>query len=195
MQHDHTDRAHRAGFAARSAGRAGPVLIHIALAVSIVLAALTVLCTAMTPARAAAAEDPAGYAPGTVVISQARRRLYLVGEGGEVITYPVAVGRSGRQWRGTVQIDGKYRNPAWAPPAEVKRAEPWLPDYIPGGSSRNPMGMRALTLSGDQYAIHGTNRPDSIGTAASYGCIRMLNRDIVDLYDRVEVGTPVVMMP
>ena len=84
---------------------------------------------------------------------------------------------------------------AWAPPPEVKRAEPWLPDYIPGGSPRNPMGARALTLSGDQYAIHGTNRPGSIGTAASFGCIRMLNRDIVDLYDRVPVGTPVVMLP
>ena len=190
----HTDRA---GFDARSAGRTGPILIHIALAISIAVAALTVLCTAVAPARAAIADASvgSGYAPGTVVISQARRRLYLVGEAGDTISYPVAVGRSGRQWRGTVQIDGKYRNPAWAPPAEVKAAEPWLPDYIPGGSSRNPMGMRALTLSGDQYAIHGTNRPDSIGKAASYGCIRMYNRDIVDLFDRVEVGTPVVMMP
>ena len=186
----------RAGFGARSAGRTGPVLVHVVLAISIAVAALTVLCTAMAPARAAVLEEgPAGYAPGTVVISQARRRLYLIGEGGDAISYPVAVGRSGRQWRGTVQIDGKYRNPAWAPPAEVKRAEPGLPDYIPGGASRNPLGMRALTRSGDQYAIHGTNRPDSIGTAASYGCIRMLNRDIVDLFDRVEVGTPVVMMP
>ncbi len=94
-----------------------------------------------------------------------------------------------------IVVDGKYRNPAWAPPDEVKRAEPWLPDYIPGGSPRNPMGMRALTLSGGEYAIHGTNRPDSIGTAASFGCIRMYNRDIVDLFERVEIGTPVVMMP
>ena len=77
----------------------------------------------------------------------------------------------------------------------MKRAEPWLPDYIPGGSSRNPMGMRALTLTGGEYAIHGTNRPMTIGTAASFGCIRMYNRDIVDLFDRVSVGTPVVMMP
>ena len=101
----------------------------------------------------------------------------------------------GKQWRGTAVVDGKYGDPAWAPPLEVKRAEPWLPNYIPGGSPRNPMGLRALTLSGDQYAIHGTNRPGSIGTAASFGCIRMLNEDIVDLYERVPVGTPVVMLP
>lgn len=189
------DVTHRAGFDARSSGRSGPVLTHILLACCLAVAAVMVLLTAVAPARAAASGEPAGYAPGTVVISQSQRRLYLVTEGGSSISYPVAVGRSGKQWRGTVQIDGKYRNPAWAPPAEVKRAEPWLPDYIPGGSSRNPMGMRALTLSGDQYAIHGTNRPNTIGTAASYGCIRMYNRDIVDLYDRVSVGTPVVMMP
>jgi lipoprotein-anchoring transpeptidase ErfK/SrfK len=94
-----------------------------------------------------------------------------------------------------VHIDGKYLHPAWAPPAEVKRAEPWLPNYIPGGSPRNPMGAMALTLSGDQYAIHGTNRPGSIGKAASYGCIRMRNTDIADLYARVQIGTPVVMLP
>ena len=188
------DITQRDGFAPRSAGHR-PVLTHVLLACCIAAAALLVLYTTVTPARAAGYEGMPGYAPGTVVISQSKRRLFLVTEDGSAISYPVAVGKSGKQWRGTVQIDGKYRNPAWAPPAEVKRAEPWLPDYIPGGSSRNPMGMRALTLSGDEYAIHGTNRPESIGKAASYGCIRMYNRDIVDLFDRVAVGTPVVMLP
>ena len=168
-------------------------MTHVLLACSILLAAALVLCTAVAPARAAG-DAAAAYAPGTIVITQSQRRLTLLTEDGP-ISYPVAVGKFGKQWRGTAVVDGKYRNPAWAPPAEVKRAEPWLPDYIPGGSSRNPMGMRALTLSGGEYAIHGTNRPNTIGTAASYGCIRMYNRDIVDLYERVEVGTPVVMLP
>ena len=188
------DFTHRTGFDRRPQGR-GAVFTHLLLACSIAVAVLAVLYTAVSPARAAGYEGLGGYAPGTVVISQAQRRLYLITEDGAPISYPVAVGKSGKQWRGTVAIDGKYRNPAWAPPAEVKRAEPWLPNYIPGGSSRNPMGMRALTLTGGEYAIHGTNRPGTIGTAASFGCIRMYNRDIVDLFDRVSVGTPVVMMP
>ena len=191
--------SHRAGFESRQTGQTGSVLTHVLLAACIALAAILVVCTA-APARAAPHRDAAesvalSYAPGTIVISQSARRLYLVTEDGGTISYPVAVGKSGKEWRGTVVVDGKYRNPAWAPPAEVKRDEPWLPNYIPGGSPRNPMGMRALTLSGDEYAIHGTNRPDSIGKAASYGCIRMFNHDIVDLFDRVTVGTPVVMAP
>lgn len=189
------DSTQRAGFDSRTGRHRGPAVAHILLAFCIVVAAALVLYSAVTPARAAATAGPTGYAPGTIVVSQSQRRLYLIGEDGGAISYPVAVGKFGKQWRGTAVVDGKYVNPAWAPPAEVKRAEPWVPDYIPGGSSRNPMGMRALTLSGGEYAIHGTNRPDSIGTAASYGCIRMYNRDIVDLYERVEVGTPVVMTP
>lgn len=159
----------------------------------ILLASLIVLATSILPARASVGVGT--YPPGTIVISQRERRLFLVDGDGGILSYPVAVGRSGKQWRGTVRVDGKYINPAWAPPAEVKRAEPWLPNYIPGGSPRNPMGARALTLSGDQYAIHGTNRPESIGKAASFGCIRMNNRDIIDLFERVSIGTPVVMLP
>ena len=185
----------RAGFDNRSGRRGGQVVTHLLLACSIVAAAILVLVTAVAPAPAAGNEGPTRDAPRTLGISPAQRPRYLVTEDGSPISYPVAVGKSGKQWRGTVSIDGKYRNPAWAPPVEVKRAEPWLPDYIPGGSSRNPMGMRALTLTGGEYAIHGTNRPMTIGTAASFGCIRMYNRDIVDLFDRVSVGTPVVMMP
>jgi lipoprotein-anchoring transpeptidase ErfK/SrfK len=185
--------SHRAGFDQRTQGPFAAVVTHLLLAGCIAAAALVVLFTAVSPAGAAGADDPVGYPSGTIVISQSQRRLYLVTGDGSPISYPVAVGRSGKQWRGTVSIDGKYRNPAWAPPTEVKRAEPWLPAYIPGGSPRNPMGMRALTLTGGEYAIHGTNRPNSIGTAASFGCIRMYNRDIVDLFERVEVGTPVVV--
>ena len=81
----------------------------------------------------------------------------------------------------------------WAPPAEVKRDNPRIADVIPGGSPSNPMGVAAMTLAGGEYAIHGTNRPGSIGSFASYGCIRMHNKDILDLFSRVNVGTPVIV--
>jgi lipoprotein-anchoring transpeptidase ErfK/SrfK len=134
-----------------------------------------------------------GAPPGTIVVKTSERRLYYVLGEGRAIAYPVGVGRAGKQWFGTAFIDGKHLRPAWSPPAEVKRDNPHLPDLIPGGSPRNPMGAAALTLSGGQYAIHGTNKPGSIGGFVSYGCIRMYNHDITDLYGRVGVGTRVVV--
>jgi lipoprotein-anchoring transpeptidase ErfK/SrfK len=132
--------------------------------------------------------------PGTVIVQTNERKLYLVLGDGRAIRYPVGVGRAGKQWQGRAEIDGKHVDPAWAPPEEIKRDNPRLPDVIPGGSPRNPMGPRALTLSGgEQYAIHGTNRPHSVGRFATYGCIRMFNEDIVDLFDRVSVGTQVLV--
>jgi lipoprotein-anchoring transpeptidase ErfK/SrfK len=114
--------------------------------------------------------------PGTIVIKTSERRLYLTLGDGSAIRYPVAVGKPGKQWFGWASVDGKYVRPAWSPPAEVKRDNPRLPSVIPGGSAHNPMGAGALTLSRGQYAIHGTNRPDSIGrfrlTAASACTIR-----------------------
>ena len=133
------------------------------------------------------------YSPGTIVIRTNERRLYLVVGPGQAMRYPVGVGRLGRQWAGATRIDGKYRNPAWSPPKEVKRDKPSMPDVIPGGSPRNPMGVAAMTLAGGEYAIHGTNMPGSVGGFVSYGCIRMLNADISDLFGRVSVGTPVVV--
>ncbi|MGB8400840.1 L,D-transpeptidase [Bradyrhizobium sp.] len=133
------------------------------------------------------------YSPGTIVVKTNERRLYLVVEQGRAVRYPVGVGRSGKQWAGTTRIDGKYLNPAWSPPSEVKRDKPSMPDIIPGGSPRNPMGVAAMTLAGGEYAIHGTNMPGSVGGFVSYGCIRMLNDDISDLYQRVSVGTTVVV--
>jgi len=132
--------------------------------------------------------------PGTIIVSTQQKRLYLVLGDGKAIRYPVAVGRPGKQWEGATQVSGKHVAPAWSPPEEVRRDNPKLPDVIPGGSPRNPMGPRALTLAGGEYAIHGTNRPSSIGTFASYGCIRMYNQDILDLFERVRVGTPVVVI-
>jgi lipoprotein-anchoring transpeptidase ErfK/SrfK len=134
-----------------------------------------------------------GYRQGTIVVKTAERRLYLVLGDGTALRYPVGVARASKAWAGETFIDGKYVKPAWAPPPEVRRDRPWLPDLIPGGSPRNPMGVAALTLNGDDYAIHGTNDPSSIGRFVSYGCIRMFNRDIADLYERVNVGTRVIV--
>jgi len=134
------------------------------------------------------------YPAGTIVVRQSERRLYLMLGSGRAISYPIGVGRQGMQWSGTVRIDGKYIQPAWSPPASIKRENPRLPDVIPGGSPHNPMGVAAMTLSGGgEYAIHGTNQPGLIGGFVSHGCIRMLNADITDLYGRVGVGTTVVV--
>src|SRR3984957_2602952 len=133
------------------------------------------------------------YSAGTIVVKTNERRLYLILDSGHAVRYPVGVGRSGKQWAGTTRISGKYRNPAWSPPAEVKRDKPNMPDVIAGGSPRNPMGVAAMTLAGGEYAIHGTNMPRSVGGFVSYGCIRMLNPDITDLYERVSIGTTVVV--
>jgi lipoprotein-anchoring transpeptidase ErfK/SrfK len=134
-----------------------------------------------------------GASPGTIVVRTSERKLYLVLGEGRAMRYTVGVGRAGRQWAGRSYVDGKHIKPAWSPPPEIRRDKPGLPSVIPGGSPENPMGAAALTLSGSEYAIHGTNSPSSIGGFVSYGCIRMHNQDIVDLYERVSVGTPVVV--
>jgi lipoprotein-anchoring transpeptidase ErfK/SrfK len=145
-------------------------------------------------AREVVAFPASGYSAGTIIIKTNERRLYLVLGDGQALRYPVGVGKAGKAWAGQTHIDGKYIKPAWSPPAEVKRDKPSLPDVIPGGSPRNPMGAAAMTLAGGQYAIHGTNVPNSVGGFVSYGCIRMYNQDIVDLYERVSVGTAVVVL-
>jgi lipoprotein-anchoring transpeptidase ErfK/SrfK len=136
------------------------------------------------------------YEVGTIVISQSARKLFLVTGPQSAIAYPVAVAKHGKEWSGYAKVDGKYVDPAWSPPESVKRDHPELPDVIPGGSPHNPMGARAITLDRDEVAIHGTTMAmrASVGTAASYGCIRMLNEDVIDLFDRVSVGAPVVMI-
>jgi lipoprotein-anchoring transpeptidase ErfK/SrfK len=136
----------------------------------------------------------AGYGAGTVVVVTHQRKLYYVLGNGQALRYPVGVGRAGKQWAGATRIDGKHVRPAWSPPREIRRDKPSLPAVIPGGSPRNPMGAAALTLAGGQYAIHGTNVPGSIGGYVSYGCIRMYNEDVTDLYARVSVGTPVIVV-
>ena len=181
-------------FSLQPKARIRPSWADLLVAMLVAIAALIVAVVSAPPARASGTVSLPGVPAGTIVIKQAERSLYLGLGGGEAIRYPVAVGKPGKQWRGVVQVDGKYVDPAWAPPSDVKRAEPWLPNYIPGGAPNNPMGHRALTLTGGLYAIHGTNRPWTVGTAASFGCIRMREADIDDLFERVAVGTPVVMM-
>ena len=166
--------------------------LRIAVALAATIGVGTLLST-VAEARPDVVGFRGDYSPGTIVVKTHERRLYLVVDQGKAVRYPVGVGKSGKQWAGTTRIDGKYRNPAWSPPREVKRDVPSIPDVIPGGSPRNPMGVAAMTLSGGEYAIHGTNRPGSVGGFVSYGCIRMLNADITDLYQRVSVGTTVVV--
>ena len=135
-----------------------------------------------------------GYEAGTIVIKTAERRLYLVLGYGRAISYSVGVGRRGKTWTGVSYISGKHLRPAWSPPAEIRHERPGVRDLYAGGAPDNPMGAAALTLAGGEYAIHGTNQPGSIGGFVSYGCIRMHNRDIMDLYGRVGVGTRVVVL-
>lgn len=166
--------------------------IPFALAVSL-LSLLPTLESARAAGQVVAFQQDLDH--GSIVIRKKERALYYILDGESAIRYPVAVPKSGKEWSGYARVDGKYMAPAWSPPAEVKRDNPNLPDVIPGGSPNNPMGAAALTLDRSEIAIHGTTSKmrKSIGTAASYGCIRMLNEDILDLFGRVEVGTSVLM--
>jgi lipoprotein-anchoring transpeptidase ErfK/SrfK len=150
-------------------------------------------CFTAAPAAARETVAISGYSPGTIIVRTNQRALYYVIDSSHALRYPVGVGRAGKQWSGTSYINGKYVNPAWSPPADVRRDKPNLPAVIPGGSPHNPMGVAAMTLSGGEYAIHGTNQPGSIGGFVSYGCIRMYNADITDLFARVSYGTTVVV--
>jgi lipoprotein-anchoring transpeptidase ErfK/SrfK len=133
------------------------------------------------------------FAPGTIVVNTSERRLYLVMEGGKAMRYTVGVGREGFQWAGKQKITNKQQWPDWRPPEDMLRRRPDLPRYMAGGP-QNPLGARAMYLGGTLYRIHGSNEPETIGHAVSSGCIRMLNADVVDLYDRVKVGTQVVVL-
>lgn len=171
--------------------------MRIAVAVAATIGAGALVTGTILPPPAQAAPEMVSthnqYSPGTIVVKTGERRLYLILDADHAMRYPVGVGKAGKQWAGTTRIDGKYRNPAWSPPAEVKHDKPNIPNVIPGGAPNNPMGVAAMTLAGGEYAIHGTNVPNSVGGYVSYGCIRMYNADISDLYQRVSIGTPVVV--
>jgi lipoprotein-anchoring transpeptidase ErfK/SrfK len=160
-----------------------------------ILVALTgALSALMLPVPLLARETVAfsgGAEPGTIVVRTNERKLYYVVDRGRALRYPVGVGRAGKQWFGTTRIATKALRPPWSPPAEIRGDRPsWV---IPSGSPKNPMGAAALVLADNELAIHGTNNPGSIGGFVSWGCIRMHNSDVMDLFSRVSVGTQVVI--
>jgi len=130
--------------------------------------------------------------PGTIIVQTAERHLYLIQGNGRALRYGIGVGREGFQWQGLVTITQKKEWPDWTPPPEMIARQPYLPRFMAGGPG-NPLGARAMYLGTTVYRIHGTNRPDTIGTAVSSGCFRLVNTDVADLYERVPVGSKVII--
>jgi lipoprotein-anchoring transpeptidase ErfK/SrfK len=132
--------------------------------------------------------------PGTIIIDTPNTYLYLVLPGGKAMRYGIGVGREGFTWSGVKTIEHKAEWPDWTPPPQMIQRQPYLPRFVAGGPS-NPLGARAMYLSDSVYRIHGTNAPETIGGFVSSGCIRLLNEDVIDLYNRVHVGAKVVVRP
>ncbi|MGE0062760.1 MAG: L,D-transpeptidase [Xanthobacteraceae bacterium] len=133
------------------------------------------------------------YKPGTIVVDTAARRLYLIQNGSTALQYGIGVGRAGFQWKGTHKITAKKVNPSWTPPPEMIARQPDVPRHMKGGDPDNPLGTHAMYLGSTLYRIHGSPDADSVGEAESSGCFRMRNTDVADLYQRVPVGTTVVV--
>jgi lipoprotein-anchoring transpeptidase ErfK/SrfK len=131
-------------------------------------------------------------APGTIIVHTSERFLYVVQPNGRALRYGIGVGRDGFQWQGLLHITRKQEWPDWTPPAEMIARQPYLPRFMAGGPG-NPMGARALYLGETVYRIHGTNQPQTIGSAVSSGCFRLVNGDVIDLYSRIPVGTKVIV--
>jgi lipoprotein-anchoring transpeptidase ErfK/SrfK len=146
----------------------------------------------MSPIPRMTVAYPSNYAPGTIIISTAERRLYYVLGNGTAIRYGIGVGRPGFTWSGVKHVTAKREWPDWTPPVQMLHRRPDLPRYMKGGIE-NPLGARAMYLGGTLYRIHGSNEPETIGTATSSGCFRLTNDDVIDLYERVKVGTMVVI--
>lgn len=133
------------------------------------------------------------YTPRQIIVSFGDRKLYWIHKTGEAISYPIAVPREQSRWAGVTSVSDKRVNPSWTPTPTMLRENPRLPSWVPGGHPMNPLGVRALYLGSSAYRIHGTDAPWTIGTAASKGCIRMYNEDVLDLYPRVPLGTKVTV--
>jgi len=133
-------------------------------------------------------------APGTIIIDTPHTYLYFILGADRAIRYGIGVGREGFTWSGVKTIERKTEWPDWIPPADMLHRQPYLPRFMAGGPG-NPLGARAMYLAGTVYRIHGTNAPDTIGKQVSSGCIRMLNEDVIDLYQRAHVGTKVIVLP
>lgn len=145
-----------------------------------------------SPVQRSTVSFSGNYAPGTIFINTAERRLYLVLANGQALRYGIGVGRDGFRWSGTHRITAKKEWPDWTPPAQMLARRPDLPRHMKGGVD-NPLGARAMYLGSTLYRIHGSNEPETIGQAVSSGCFRMTNDDVADLYSRVPVGTTVVV--
>ena len=187
-----------------------------ALTTCAAIAAVTFMFASVASAQAPRDEDRPGYvptpaeeqlppqfqrqvvffrtaeAPGTIIVDTPSRYLYLVQGNSRALRYGIGVGREGFQWSGLVNVTRKQEWPDWTPPPEMIQRQPYLPRFMAGGAG-NPMGARALYLGTTVYRLHGTNAPETIGSAVSSGCFRLVNPDIIDLYDRVPVGTKVVI--
>lgn len=133
------------------------------------------------------------YEPGTIVVMTGARQLFLVTDKNSALQYDIAVGKPSEQWFGTSWVSKKRLNPTWVPTDSMRAAKPSLPASV-GPGPKNPLGQRAMNLGWGTYRIHGTNSPNSIGSAASAGCFRMRNADVVDLFERVHVGAQVVVL-
>jgi lipoprotein-anchoring transpeptidase ErfK/SrfK len=144
--------------------------------------------------RRVTVDYPSNEAPGIVIVDTQNTYLYYVLGGGKAIRYGIGVGREGFTWAGVKTVERKAEWPDWTPPPEMIARSPYLPRFMAGGVT-NPLGARAMYLSGTFYRIHGTNAPSTIGSRATAGCIRMANEDVIDLYDRVKVGAKVVVLP
>ena len=183
---------------------------------AVAMSAASAQAQARSPQQEYAIEDQPGYQPsrseeelsgalqrqpvffrtaepaGTIVIFTSQRFLYLVQGNSRALRYGIGVGREGFQWAGLLKISRKSEWPDWTPPPEMIDRQPYLPRFMAGGPG-NPMGARALYLGSTIYRLHGTNQPQTIGHAVSSGCFRLVNDDIIDLYERVPVGTKVVV--
>lgn len=133
------------------------------------------------------------YSPGQIIVSFGDRRLYYIQSKGQAISYPIAIPKGEARWSGVSRVSAKKVNPSWTPTASMRRENPKLPAFVPGGDPRNPLGVRALYLGSSLYRIHGTDAPWLIGQEVSKGCIRMHNSDVIDLYNRTRVGAKVIV--
>lgn len=133
------------------------------------------------------------YATGEIVVSFADRRLYLVEAPGRALSFPITVPREQDLWQGVTSVTARRENPGWFPTDDMRRENPKLPTYVPGGHPMNPLGVRALYLGTSTYRIHGTDAPATIGAAVSKGCIRMFNEHVLEVYDRTPLGARVTV--
>lgn len=176
--------------------RAGVGVLMAVLTGSLVLASAAFASTPRDrsePPGKETVEFDGDYEAGTLVVKTSERRLYLALGNGRAYRYAIAVGEPIRQWEGSSWVSSKRRDPDWRPTARMRRDDPRLPAYMPPGP-RNPLGTRAIYIGWSEYRIHGTTKPWSIGTATSNGCFRMHKADVEDLFERVHIGAPVIVL-